>query len=307
MKHSILDIKGLKVGHAQNESAKTGVTVVLAEDGAICGVDVRGSAPGTRETDLLNPVNMIQEVHGIILSGGSAFGLASAEGVMQYLEEKGVGFDVGVTHVPIVSGAVLFDLAYGDFAVRPDKDMGYLACQNATDQTLKEGSVGAGCGAMVGKLHGLKSACKGGIGSYSLWNEDKTICVSALIAVNAFGDIYDKETIIAGAKDENGNFINTEEYIASLNPSLGFQGQNTTIGIIATNVKLDKAQATKLASMAQNGLARSIRPVHTTRDGDTLFCLSTKEVSCEVVPLDYLGILAIKATEQAVLRAVRFA
>lgn len=306
MKRNILDICGLKVGQAENRDAKTGVTVVLAENGAVCGVDVRGAAPGTRETDLLNPINSVEKVHAVVLSGGSAFGLESASGVMDFLEDQGIGFDVGVTKVPIVPAAVLFDLANGDAFIRPDKAMGRQACEAASDTILEEGDYGAGCGATVGKLRGMEHCTNSGIGSWSETTENG-ICVAALIAVNAFGDVYENGNIIAGTKDDFGNFISTEDGVISGTSSLGFDGKNTTIGIIATNVKLTKAQAKKVAGMAHDGLARCIRPIHTTLDGDTLFCLSTGEMEFPTAPVDVVGILAAKVTEQAVLRAVKTA
>ncbi len=306
LKHNILDIKGLKVGQAENAEAKTGVTIVLAENGAVCGVDVRGAAPGTRETDLLDPVNAMEKVQAVVLSGGSAFGLAAASGVMEWLEEKGIGFDVGVTRVPIVPSAVLFDLGCGDAFTRPDKAMGREACENASDSVLLEGDHGAGCGATVGKLRGMDHCTNSGIGSWCEATENG-IRVAALIAVNAFGDVYENGTIIAGTRDDNGSFIPTEDGVVQMASSLSFSGKNTTIGVIATNVKLTKAQAKKVAGMAHDGLARCIRPIHTTMDGDTLFCLSTEELELPTAPVDVVGILAAKATEQAVLRAVKLA
>lgn len=306
LKRNILDIPGLKVGQAENPDAKTGVTVVIAENGAVCGVDVRGAAPGTRETDLLDPVNAMEKVQAVVLSGGSAFGLEAASGVMDWLEEKNIGFDVGFTKVPIVPAAVLFDLGYGDTFIRPDKAMGRQACENASDSVLMEGDYGAGCGATVGKLRGMDFCSNSGIGSWCEATENG-IKVAALIAVNAFGDVYENGTIIAGTKDNNGNFISTEEGVLQMASSLSFSGQNTTIGIIATNVKLTKAQAKKVAGMAHDGLARCIRPIHTTMDGDTLFCLSTEEIELPAAPVDVVGILAAKATEQAVIRAVKAA
>ena len=306
LKRNILDIPGLKVGQAENSIAKTGVTVVLAEKGAVCGVDVRGAAPGTRETDLLDPVNAMERINAVVLSGGSAFGLEAASGVMDWLEENGIGFDVGVTKVPIVPAAVLFDLGYGDAFVRPDKDMGRKACENLSDSVLLEGDHGAGCGATVGKLNGMDYCTNSGIGSWCEATENG-IRVAALIAVNAFGDVYENGTIIAGTKDDNGNFISTEDGVIHMASRLSFSGQNTTIGIIATNVKLTKAQAKKVAGMAHDGLARCIRPIHTTLDGDTLFCLSTEELELPAAPVDVVGILAAKATEMAVLRAVKSA
>lgn len=306
LKRNILDIEDLKVGQAENPEAKTGVTVVIAEKGAVCGVDVRGAAPGTRETDLLNPINAMEKVQAVVLSGGSAFGLEAASGVMDYLEEKNIGFDVGVTKVPIVPSAVLYDLENGDAFTRPDKAMGRQACENASDSVLLEGDYGAGCGATVGKLRGMEHCTNSGIGSWSEATENG-IKVAALIAVNAFGDVYENGKIIAGTKDDDGNFISAEEGVIQMASSLSFSGKNTTIGIIATNVKLTKAQAAKVAGMAHDGLARCIRPIHTTMDGDTLFCLSTEEIEMPTAPVDVVGILAAKATEQAVLRAVKAA
>ncbi len=304
--HNILDIKGLKVGQAQNTTAKTGVTVVLAEKGAICGVDVRGAAPGTRETDLLDPVNAMERVHAVVLSGGSAYGLDAASGVMEYLEQKNIGFDVGCAKVPIVPAAVLFDLANGSSAIRPDKKMGFAACENASDTILQEGNFGAGCGATVGKLYGMEQCCNSGIGSFAQTTENG-ICVSALIAVNAFGDVWENGSILAGTKNTDGSFANTETQLLKMAESLSFSGQNTTIGVIATNVKLTKAQAKKVAGMAHDGLARCIRPIHTTLDGDTLFCISTEEIELPQAPVDIVGTLAAKVTEQAVLRAIKTA
>ena len=301
---NILDIKGLKVGHAQNEAAKTGVTVVMAPDGAVCGVDVRGAAPGTRETDLLNPLNAMEKVQAVVLSGGSAFGLASADGVMDYLEKHNIGFDVGCTKVPIVPAAVLFDLENGDAFVRPDKQMGWDACENAHSQWLSEGDVGAGCGATVGKLKGMEYCCNSGIGSWAETTENG-ITVGALIAVNAFGDVWENGKIIAGTKNSHGSFIDTEKGLLEMASSLSFAGKNTTIGVIATNVKLTKAQAAKVAGMAHDGLARCIHPIHTTLDGDTLFCLSTEEIQLPAAPVDVVGTMAARVTEQAVLRAVK--
>lgn len=306
LKRNILDIPGIAVGQAEDPTAKTGVTVVLAKNGAVCGVDVRGAAPGTRETDLLDPRNAMERVQAVVLSGGSAFGLASANGVMDYLEEQGIGFDVGVTKVPIVPAAVLFDLEYGDAFTRPDAAMGRRACEAISDTVLLEGDHGAGCGATVGKLRGMAHCTNSGIGSWSEVTENG-IRVAALIAVNAFGDVYENGKIIAGTKDDDGSFLSAEDGVIQMAESLSFSGKNTTIGVIATNVKLTKAQASKIAGMAHDGLARCIRPIHTTLDGDTLFCLSTEEIELPSAPVDVVGILAAKATEKAVLRAVKAA
>jgi len=307
MKHSILDIKGLLIGQAEDSVGKTGVTVILAPNSAICGVDVRGAAPGTRETDLLDPINAVERVHGVLLSGGSAFGLAAAGGVMTYLEEKGIGFDVGVTKVPIVPQAVLFDLTYGDYKTRPDHNMGYSACENATNDFFLEGSHGAGCGATVGKLNDMTCCQKSGIGTWSETLENG-IVVAAVVAVNAFGDVWENGKIIAGTTNpEKTAFVNTEDGLLKLASNPAFSGKNTTIGIIATNATLTKAQAKKVAGMAHDGLARCIRPIHTTLDGDTIFCLATEEIKTQVAPVDLVGILAAKVMEQAVHRAVKMA
>ena len=291
LKRNILDIKGIKVGQAENPTAKTGVSVVLAEDGAICGVDVRGAGPGTRETDLLNPINTVEKVHAVVLSGGSAFGLEAA---------------IGVTSVPIVPSAVLFDLEYGDAFVRPDKEMGMQACENASDSVLLEGDYGAGCGATVGKLRGMAHCTNSGIGS---WSEETPngIRVAALIAVNAIGDVYENGSIIAGTRADDGSFTSTEEGFLQMASNFSISGKNTTIGVVATNVKLTKAQATKVAGMAHDGLARCIRPIHTSLDGDTIFCLSTGELEFPENPVDPVGILAAKVAEQAIIRAVKAA
>jgi L-aminopeptidase/D-esterase-like protein len=225
---------------------------------------------------------------------------------MNYLEEKGIGFDVGVTKVPIIPAAVLYDLENGDVFCRPNQEMGRQACENASDEALPEGDVGAGCGATVGKLRGTAGWCNSGIGSWAETTENG-ITVAALIAVNAFGDVLENGKIIAGTKDESGNFLDTAQGVINLASTLSFSGKNTTIGVIATNIKLTKAQAAKVAGMAHDGLARCISPVHTTLDGDTLFCLSTEEIELPVAPVDLVGIMAAKVTEQAVLRGVKSA
>lgn len=306
MYNGITDVKGIKVGHASNYEALTGCTVVLCEKGAVGGVDVRGSAPGTRETDLLRPVNLIQRVHAILLTGGSAFGLDAATGVMKYLEEKNIGFDTGYAKVPIVSAAVIYDLGVGDPRVRPDETMGYNACLNAVDGVVKQGSVGAGTGATVGKILGMNCACKSGIGtaSISLGN----VTVGAIVVVNALGDVYDGEKIIAGAKGKNG-FINTTEYLINK----GMEGNdiwngNTTIGVVAVDGALTKEQANKLAAVSHDGLALAIRPVHTMNDGDTMFALSTGEKG-QISDSLFLSVCcaAVEAVRRAVVNAVKYA
>lgn len=309
MKHSLLDIAGIKVGQAENQTAMTGVTVILTENGAVCGVDVRGAAPGTRETDLLNPINTMEKVHAVVLSGGSAFGLDAAGGVMQYLEERNIGFDVGTTKVPIVPQAVLFDLTCGDPFVRPDRKMAYEACLQAQNACqIQEGSYGAGCGAHVGKLNGIENATKSGVGCESI-QLFGGIVVAALVAVNASGDVWEDGKIIAGArKEDHSGFLNAEHAILFEDKLPHFRsGENTTIGVVATNARLTKAQATKIAAMAHDGLARSIRPAHTSVDGDTLFCLSTGELVLDEVPLDRIGTAAAYVMEKAVCRAVKAA
>jgi L-aminopeptidase/D-esterase-like protein len=300
-----VDIDGIKVGHAESIEGATGCTVVLCETGASGGVAVRGGAPGTRETDLLNPMEMVQLIHGVVLSGGSAFGLDAASGVMEYLEEKSIGFDVGVTKVPIVCQAVLFDLIIGNYKIRPDKNMGYNACKNA--ENTKEdfqGNVGAGLGATVGKVMGPGNSMKGGLGSAAFQIGD--LQVGAIVAVNALGDIIDPQNgnILAGAlSNDKSTFLNTEEVMLKQHKEKvnRFNG-NTTIGIIATNAKLTKAEANKVASISHNGYGRTIRPAHTMFDGDTIFTMGTNKVESDI---NVVGFLATRAIEQAVLNAIK--
>jgi len=303
------EIEGIQVGHAQNLVAATGCSVIICEAGASVGVDVRGGAPGTRETDLLNPVNLIQKVHAVMLAGGSAFGLDAAAGVMQYLEERGIGFDVQVTRVPIVCGAVLFDLTIGDWRIRPDKDMGYQACVNAqSDAHLLHnwhgGSIGAGTGATVGKILGTERSMKSGLGFYALQAGD--LKVGAMVAVNCLGDILDPLTgeKLAGPLNEDMQTLADTESIMIQNCSEKknlFTG-NTTIGIVATNAAFTKTQATKLASMAQNGYARTMRPAHSMFDGDAIFAMSTGDIEAD---LSVVGLLAARVMERAVIAAVK--
>ncbi len=305
----ITDIKGLRCGHFTDPRRPTGCTVILAEAGAVGGVDVRGGAPGTRETDLLRSDNLVEEVHAVVLSGGSAFGLDTATGVMRYLEERNIGYNTRVAKVPIVPAAILFDLGIGDASIRPDDEAGFAACRNATSGPIDEGSVGAGAGATVGKMLGMANAMKGGIGSTCFTLADG-LQVSAIVAVNAVGDIYDPGTaqIIAGARNSDGQgFVNVVErikrngYLCPTQP-----GENTTIGLIATNANLDKSQATRLAQVGHDGLARTIHPVHTMLDGDTLFALATG--NHEGAPnMTTLPILAVEAVSQAVVRAIKAA
>ena len=306
-KSSINDIQKIAIGHAQDFDAATGCTVIICPDGAVCGVDVRGGSPGTRDTDALNPVNNRKTVHAVLLSGGSSFGLDSAGGVMKYLEERKIGRDVGVTVVPNVCAAILFDLRCGDYKIRPNEKMGYSACENAfLNQPFKSGSFGAGTGATIGKIRGGSFAMKGGVGSCAFRHGD--LIVGAVMAVNCVGDIFDSRAgeIIAGARADDGKaFIDSESVILDDYQSKTdlFSG-NTIIGCVITNAKLDKAQATKLASLGQNGLARAVRPAHSIYDGDTVFTLCTGEVSAT---LDAVGILASLAVEEAIIDAVKSA
>jgi L-aminopeptidase/D-esterase-like protein len=298
----ITDIKGIKVGHAQNVEAATGCTVVICEKGAFAGVDVRGGAPASRETELLRPVNLVEQIHAVMLSGGSAYGLDAGSGAMQFLEEKGIGFDVQVAVVPIVCGASLFDLVVGDPKIRPDKAMGYEACQNASEGPVAEGNVGAGTGATVGKLLGVERFMKCGLGTYGL--QAGELQVASIVAVNGLGDVIDVDTgkRIAGLLSaDKTRIVSTEEAMyAQYEDKTNLFSGNTTIGIVVTNAKLTKNQATKIASIAHNGFARAIRPVHTMFDGDTIFVMATGEV--DVMP-DAVGALAAETMGRAINRA----
>ncbi|ADG07671.1 P1 family peptidase [Kyrpidia tusciae] len=296
-------LPGVRIGHAHDLRARTGCTVVLTPEGAAAGVDVRGSAPGTRETDLLDPVNLVQEVHGVLLAGGSAFGLAAADGVMRYLEERGYGLDVGVGRVPIVPGAVLFDLAVGDGSRRPDAVMGYAACE-AAREVPERGRVGAGAGATVGKALGHLRAMDGGLGTAAVQLPGGLV-VAAVVAVNAVGHVVDPATgeILAGPLGEDGKPLDT---LAVWNTGPGFgvllPGTNTTIGVVVTNARMSKVQAKKVATMAHDGLARVIRPAHTMYDGDALFALAVGGVTA---PVDLVGAWAAETVAAAVLDGVR--
>ncbi|SEA64562.1 L-aminopeptidase/D-esterase [Thalassobacillus cyri] len=302
----ISSITGFRVGHAADQEAATGCSVVICEQGAVGGVDVRGGAPGTRETDLLRSENLVESVHAIFLAGGSAFGLAAGSGIMDFLEEKGIGFDTGAGRVPIVPGAILYDLQVGDSKRRPDHLMGYEACMDAYDShEIKTGNFGAGTGTSIGKVLGPEQAMKGGIGSYALQAAD--IQIGALVAVNSFGDILDPETgkLIAGVYEKDSlELLSTENILINQIKTADanrFSG-NTSIGVIMTNAKLSKAQANKIASIAHDGFARTMRPSHTLIDGDSLFLMATGEVEADV---NTMGLLAAKVVEQAVLRGVR--
>lgn len=298
-------VQGITVGHHTLTERPTGCTVVLAGTGAVGGVDVRGSAPGTRETDLLNPLNLVDQVHAIVLAGGSAFGLDAASGVMRYLDERKIGFPTPYGVVPIVPAAILFDLGVGDARVRPTADCGYAAAMAATDGPVTQGSVGAGAGATVGKLLGMGRAMKGGIGSAAIRLPDGLI-VAALVAVNAFGDIVDPATgrVVAGVRTPDGKGLaDARALIRTGAPQKNPIGQNTTIGVIATNARLTKTQATKVAQMAHDGLARAIAPVHSMADGDTLFALATGRWT-QPADVNIIGALAADVVAEAVLNAV---
>ena len=287
--------KAFKIGHFDDDY--TGVTVILAPNGATAGCDQRGGAPGTRETDLLRPEKMMQKINAVVLSGGSAYGLAASCGVMDWLKQNGYGYKTAGKIVPIVSSAVLFDLNQKEYHY-PTAEYGFKACGNA-DKTPVFGNVGAGKGATVGKIRGLKNACKSGIGIATV--KTMGVTVTAIVAVNAMGDVYDGEKIIAGAKGKNG-FINTEKCLANGEVSKLLFGTNTTIGCILTDANIDKVGANKLASIAHNGLAKAIRPVHTDYDGDTMFCMASGKKP--VVNFAILQSAAVEATRQAIVNAV---
>lgn len=305
---SITDVQGLKVGHHTDTRRPTGCTVVLCEAGVTCGVDVRGAAPGTRETDLLAPGNLVDKVHALVLAGGSAFGLDAASGVMRWLDEHGHGFVIGPARVPIVPAAVLFDLWLGDARIRPDAQAGHAACAAASTQAPTQGNVGAGAGATVGKLYGIAHAMKGGIGTASL--EVEGVRIAALVAVNAAGDVIDPATarVVAGSRQVDGRTPRriTAALARGLMPPSVLAGAATTIGIVATDAALDKAQCARLATMSHDGLARCIDPVHTTSDGDAMFALATGSAP-RTLPLTVLGALAAEVTQRAVLNGVRAA
>ncbi len=302
-------VSGIRVGHATDPVGLTGCTVVLCEEGAVGGVDQRGGAPGTRETDLLRPMHLVEKVHAILLSGGSAFGLAAADGVVQYLEERGIGYDTGFARVPIVPAAILFDLNIGDPRARPDAAMGYAACQAATDSPVAEGNVGAGAGATAGKILGIARAMKTGTGTAAV-DLGNGLIVAALMAVNPLGDVVDPTTgaILAGARrpdsDEPADTLVLMRTLLSQAASPFARPTNTVIGVVATNARLTKEQANKVAQMAQNGVARAIRPAHTLYDGDTIFALATGEHPAEV---NLIGAYAAEVVAQAIVCAAKTA
>jgi len=305
---AITQVAGIEVGHFTDTRRPTGCTVIIAREGAVAGVDVRGAAPGTRETDLLHPSNLVDRVHAITLAGGSAWGLDAASGVMQWLEENGIGLDVKYGLVPIVPAAVLFDLPVGDARIRPDAQAGYAACVAASRNTPLEGNVGAGAGALVGKLYGIHRAMRGGIGTASITVDG--ITVGAMVACNALGDVVDPTSghVIAGARTADGlGLLNIRNAIlAGEVPKPLLAGTNTTIGVVATDAVLTQAQAHRLAQVAHDGLARAINPVHTMSDGDTMFALGTG-ASGKTAGMMVLSTLAAEVTARAIVRAVRAA
>ena len=305
---SITRVAGIEVGHFTDTRRPTGCTVVMAREGAVAGVDVRGAAPGTRETDLLHPSNLVDKVHAIMLAGGSAWGLEAATGAVRWLEERGVGLDVAVGRLPIVPAAVLFDLLVGDMRIRPDAAAGYAACAAASSADPAEGNVGAGAGAVVGKVFGIQHAMKGGVGTASVTVDGVT--VGALIACNALGDVIDPETaqVMAGARTDDGRALRDTRraLLRGQPPQPLLAGTNTTIGVVATDAILTKAQAHRLAIAAHDGLARSINPVHTMSDGDTLFSLGTGRAG-KSLGMMVLATMAAEATARATARAVQAA
>jgi L-aminopeptidase/D-esterase-like protein len=296
--NAITDVHGIEVGHAQDDDALTGCTVILCRQGAVAGVDVRGGAPGTRETDLLNPVNLVDRVHAVVLAGGSAYGLDAATGVMRYLDEQKIGFDTGAAKVPIVPAAILYDLGVGRADVRPDAAMGYRAATSASSAPPSEGNVGAGAGASVGKMRGMKYAMKSGVGTWSM--DINGLIIGALVAVNAIGDVMNPKDgkVVAGLRSGG-----TLQWMKK-NQAGSAVLSNTVIGVVATNATLTKAGATKVAQMAQDGLARVIRPAHTMFDGDTIFALATGEKQADI---SMVGAFAAEVMAEAILRAVKMA
>lgn len=300
----VTQIESIRIGQVEDAEAGTGCTVVVCEKGMRAGLDVRGGGPASRDTRILDPLMAAQEIHAVILAGGSAFGLGAANGVMDYLEKKDIGFDVGVTKVPLVAQSDLFDLTVGDPSVRPDAKMGYEAAKRAMeDSHYRDGNYGAGCGATVGKIGGMETCMKTGIGSYAL--QVGALQVGAIVALNAMGDIYDWKTgeKVAGLLNEDRTgFRNTVDFMKQSIDAVEnkFVG-NTTLGIVLTNAAFSKAQLCKIAGMAQDGYARSIRPVHTTVDGDSIYAVSTGNIEADQ---DLVGILAAEVVSEAILRAV---
>lgn len=300
----IMEVGGFRIGHAQNTEAATGCTVLLCDRMSPAGLDVRGGGPASRESQILSPVAQADSINAVLLSGGSAFGLDAAGGVQKYLEERGIGFDVGVTKVPLVSQSCLFDLVVGQMDVRPDAAMAYQACENASYDAPAQGNVGAGTGCSVGKYRGMERAMKSGFGTYAV--QAGHLKVGVLVAVNALGDIYDGATQIAGLLSEDKTALSNtlDELFQDVTIAGNLFSGNTTLGIVVTNAKLNKTQLTKVAGMTHNGFARAIRPVHTNADGDSIYALSTGDLPGDV---NVVGAMAAYAMERAIVRAVRLA
>lgn len=301
---ALCDVPGIRVGHAHNAPARTGCTVIIPENGAVAGVDVRGSAPGTREIESLYPVRLVQRIHAVLLTGGSAFGLDATGGVQKYLEERQIGFEVGVARVPVVPSAVIFDLAVGDPQARPDKAMGYTAAANALRTDSANGLAGVGMGATVGKVLGMENCMLGGIGQASELIGDEVV-IAALVVVNAFGDVVDPHSgkIIAGARAAGGKFANTMHLLRQNASSFTTAWRsNTTLAVVATNAALSKEEVTKIAQMTHDGLARAISPVHTLVDGDIAFALSCGDKKCNSM---IVGAVAAEVVARSIVRAVR--
>jgi L-aminopeptidase/D-esterase-like protein len=306
LNNTLTDIPGIKVGHATHIEGATGCTVVICPSGTVGGVDVRGGGPGTRETDLLHPTRHVEHISAVLLSGGSAFGLAAADGVMRYLEEHDIGYKtIPGFVIPIVPTAIVFDLMIGQRGIRPDAEMGYAACEAATSEPVQQGNVGAGTGCTVGKMRGPEFATKSGIGSASMAIDDNLI-VAALVAVNAVGDVIDEQgQIMAGLREppDGNRFSSTMEVIKKMTtPAVAHE--NTVIGVVATNAQLSKAHVNKVAQMSHDGIARAVNPAHTMMDGDTIFALATGEISANV---NVVGAYAAHVTASAIRNAIRAA
>ncbi len=300
----ITEIEGIRIGQAENAEAGTGCTAFIAENGMRAGLDVRGGGPASRDSQLLNPLMAAQEIHGILLAGGSAFGLGAANGVMEYLEEHGYGFDVGVTKVPLIAQSDIFDLTVGDKDVRPDRDMAYQAAKLAMEApNYKDGNYGVGCGATVGKIKGMDYCMKSGIGSYAV--QISELQIGAVVVANALGDIYDWKTggQIAGLLSEDKqSLIKTIDYMKTgIESKENKFTDNTTIAVIMTNAKFDKSQLCKIAGMAHDGFARSINPVHTSADGDSIYAVSLGNVEAD---MDLTGTVAAEVVSEAIIRAI---
>ncbi|MCL2492308.1 MAG: P1 family peptidase [Coriobacteriia bacterium] len=312
---AITDIAGVRFGHATDEIGGTGCTVVLTEQGAPTGADIRGGGPASRETELLSPVSSAEGIHALLLSGGSAFGLDAAGGVMRFLEDKGIGVDVGIAHVPLVVASDIFDLDYRSADARPDVDMAQSACLDAAARgaegaELPQGSVGVGTGATVGKAQGPAHAMKSGFGHFAV--QIGPVQMGALVVCNAIGDVFDIETgeQLAGMRDDSGAFVSSEHYLYDMiagKVAAPSAHTNTTLCVVVTNVAFDKTKMTKIASMAQNGLARTIRPVHTSFDGDAVFAMSVGQIQLPALAIDALGTLAAYVVGKAINNAVRLA